>query len=161
MGMGVTVGVALLVGEALAEHALLTPRIVVVGDGRAVDMAGAGKAAAEQRVTHALLIDAGLGPQGVQRRRGCIGRPLMQALKPRHSSAVSGRNRRARSLAAHCWHAVRGVVRQACNAGRSRLIFPPSTLPRFKLQARPNAVSSPAVLELRRRPGQLGQPLSH
>lgn len=78
MGMGVTVGVALLVGEALAEHALLTPRIVVVGDGRAVDMAGAGKAAAEQRVTHALLIDAGLGPQGVQRRRG-LHRPAIDA----------------------------------------------------------------------------------
>ncbi len=78
MGMGVTVGVALLVGEALAEHALLTPCIVVIGDGRAVDMAGAGKAAVEQRVTHALLIDAGLGPQGVQRRRG-LHRPAMNA----------------------------------------------------------------------------------
>ncbi|GAB1833773.1 hypothetical protein MyNCGM121_05400 [Achromobacter xylosoxidans] len=80
-------------------------------------MAGAGKAAVEQRVTHALLIDAGLGPQGVERRRGCIGRPLMQALKPRHSNAASGRNRRARLLVAPRRPAASGVARPAFSVG--------------------------------------------
>ena len=78
MRMGIAEAVAFLVGETLAKHALLAPRIIVVGDGGAIDMAGAGKAAVEQRAAYPLLVDAGLGPQGVKRRRG-LHRPAIDA----------------------------------------------------------------------------------